>query len=80
MTIPVRVPHPHVEVHGTQGAVVRGTRVPVRRLWKAHLEGITFEDLWERYPRVPRGHILDAISFAYDNNDLILEELREGLV
>jgi uncharacterized protein (DUF433 family) len=75
----VRVQHPHVEVTDL-GAVVQGTRVLVRTLWVWHRNGLTCDDLWRRYPKIPPGHILSALSFAYDNRELIETELANERV
>lgn len=72
----LKVEHPHVELTRL-GAVVKGSRVVVRRLWSWHSRGVTCEVLWNRYPFLPRGAILDALSFAYDNPALIEEELAK---
>jgi uncharacterized protein (DUF433 family) len=70
----IRVPHPHVRcdasVLGGSPHVV-GSRVPVRRLWAWHRGGAAVETLVKRYPNLGAARILDALSFAYDNQDLI---------
>src|SRR5512140_521110 len=74
----VRVPHPHVRV---DDAVLAGSphvvdsRVPVRRLWAWHRGGASVETLVKRYPNLGPARILDALSFAYDNQDLIEADL-----
>jgi uncharacterized protein (DUF433 family) len=69
-----RVPHPHVRVDaaviGGSPHVV-GSRVPVRRLWAWHRGGAAVETLVKRYPNLGPARILDALAFAYDNQDLI---------
>ncbi len=75
----VRVPHPHVEAHADvlEGSpVVRGTRIPVRRLFSWHRRGITVETLLKRYPALGAARVLDALSFAYDHLDLIEADLE----
>jgi uncharacterized protein (DUF433 family) len=75
---PVRVPHPHVEVRPDLldgSPCVRGARVPVRRLWSWHRRGITVETLLKRYPSLGPARVLDALSFAHDNQDLIEADL-----
>ncbi len=54
---------------------VRGTRVPVRRLWSWHRRGTTIETLLKRYPQLAPAKILDALAFAYDNEDLVEADL-----
>jgi len=75
---PVTTEHPHVEVsaelHGSP--VVRGTKVPVRRLWAWHRRGTTIETLLKRYPQLGAARVLDALAFAYDNQDLMQADLE----
>ncbi len=60
---------------------MRGTRVPVRRLWSWHRRGTTIETLLKRYPQLGPAKILDALAFAYDNEDLVEADLgRENAV
>jgi len=70
----IRVPHPHVrcDVDVLAGSPhVAGSRVPVRRLWAWHRGGAAVETLVKRYPNLGPARILDALAFAYDNQDLI---------
>ncbi len=70
----IRVPHPHVRVDASVLAGsphVNGSRVPVRRLWAWHRGGAAVETLVKRYPNLGPARILDALAFAYDNQDLI---------
>ena len=80
----IRVPHPHVRVDATVLAGsphVVGSRVPVRRLWAWHRGGASVETLVKRYPNLGPARILDALSFAYDNQDLIEADIaREQLL
>ena len=75
---PVKVPYPHVDVRDDLlggSPVVRGTRVPVRRLWSWHRRGITVETLLKRYPQLGPARVLCALSFAYDNAELVEADL-----
>jgi uncharacterized protein (DUF433 family) len=75
---PVRVAHPHVEVRDellTGSPCVRGSRVPVRRLWSWHRRGVTVETLLKRYPSLGPAKVLDALAFAYDNPELVEADL-----
>jgi len=74
----IRVPHPHVKVDSSVLAGsphVNGSRVPVRRLWAWHRGGAAVETLVKRYPNLGPARILDALAFAYDNQDLIEADL-----
>jgi uncharacterized protein (DUF433 family) len=70
----IRVPHPHVrcdsQVLGGSPHVA-GSRVPVRRLWTWHRGGASVETLLKRYPNLGSARVLDALAFAYDNQELI---------
>lgn len=68
------MPHPHVGVHPEvlDGApYVRGSRVPVHRLLAFYRSGVPFERLLKRYPQLGPAKILDALSFALDNPELV---------
>ncbi len=54
---------------------VAGTRIPVRRLWAWHRGGVAVETLLKRYPQLGPARVLDALAFAYDNQDLIEADL-----
>src|SRR3954451_1996375 len=56
--------------------VVIGTRVPVRRLFTWHRQGTTVETLLKRYPQLGPARLLDALAFAYDNLELVLQDLE----
>lgn len=55
---------------------MKGTRVPVRRLWSWHRRGTTIETLLKRYPQLGPAKILDALAFAYDNESLVQADLE----
>ena len=74
----VLVPHPHVrcDVQILAGSPhVEGSRVPVRRLWAWYRGGTSVETLVRRYPQLGPARVLDALSFAYDNTELIEADL-----
>ena len=75
---PVAVIHLHVEVRDDLlggSPVVRGSRVPVRRLWAWHRKGVSVETLIKRYPALGPSKVLGALSFAYDNQELLHADL-----
>jgi uncharacterized protein (DUF433 family) len=80
MTLPaVQIPHPHVELRSDVlggSPCVRGSRVPVRRLWSWHRRGVTVETLLKRYPALGPARVLDALAFAYDNPAVVEADLR----
>ena len=70
----VLVPHPHVRVDPNVlggSPYVRGSRVPVRRIYSLYQSGASFEKLAKRYPQLGPAKVLDALSFALDNEDVI---------
>ena len=72
----VRIPHPHVIIDDDGSPLVAGSRVPVRRLFAWHRQGTTVETLLRRYPQLGPSRILDALSFAYDNLELVTQDLE----
>lgn len=75
----VLVAHPHVSVDANDHAgspLLRGTKIPVRRLWAWHKKGVTVETLVKRYPGVGWARVLDGLAFAYDNEALIEADLN----
>lgn len=75
---PILVPHPHVEAREDLlggSPVVIGTRVPVRRLYEWHRRGVKAESLVARYPSLGIAKVFDALSFAYDNADVVEADL-----
>jgi uncharacterized protein (DUF433 family) len=71
----VRIHHPHVVIDSDGSPIVAGTHVPVRRLFAWHRQGTMVETLLKRYPQIGPARLLDALSFAYDNFDLITQDL-----
>ena len=74
----VRIPHPHVQIDPNVlggSPIVAGSRVPVRRLWAWHRGGTSIETLLKRYPKLGPARVLSALAFAYDNQELIEEDL-----
>ncbi len=51
--------------------MVRGTRLPVRRLWTWHRKGVPVLVLVQRYPSIGWAKLLDALAFCYDNMETI---------
>jgi uncharacterized protein (DUF433 family) len=75
----ILVPHPHVRVDASVLAgspYVVGSRVPVRRLWVFYKKGVSLDTLLRRYPRLGPGKILDALAFAYDNEEVMLADIQ----
>ena len=47
----------------------------MRRLWSWHRRGTTIETLLKRYPQLGPAKVLDALAFAYDNEELVEADL-----
>jgi uncharacterized protein (DUF433 family) len=76
------VPHPHVRCDSRllEGSPhVEGSRVPVRRLWAWHRAGASIDTLLKRYPRLGPAKVLDALSFCYDNREVVEADLAREL-
>lgn len=54
---------------------MKGTRVPVRRLWAWHRKGVSVETLVKRYPSLGWAKVLGGLAFAYDNEELVEADL-----
>ena len=76
----VRIPHPHVIIDDDGSPLVAGSRVPVRRLFAWHRQGTTVETLLRRYPQLGPSRILDALSFAYDNLELVTQDSNASAI
>lgn len=65
------IAHPHVELASDGEPMVKGSRVPVRRIFAWHKQGSSVETLTKRYPALGWAKVLDALAFGYDNPDLM---------
>jgi hypothetical protein len=45
-------------------------------LWAFYKNGATVEVLIKRYPRLGPGKILDALAFAFDNREVIEQDIE----
>lgn len=76
--IAVVVPHPHVRIESSVldgKSYVLGSRVPVYRIYAFYLSGTSLEALFKRYPQLSKSKVLDALSYALDNHDLVQSEM-----
>ena len=53
--------------------------MPVRRLWAWHRAGAKIDTLLKRYPRLGPARVLDALSFAYDNREVVEADLAHEM-
>jgi len=70
------VEHPHVLVALGGVPMVAGSAVPVRHLYALHARGWTVKRVVALYPFLGWAKVLDALAFAYDNQDLVEMDLR----
>ena len=75
----ILVHHPHVRCDSRilgGSPHIADTRVPVRRVWAWHVDGVTIDTILKRYPHLGASNILDALSFAYDNAEVIQADIK----
>jgi len=80
--IAVVVPHPHVRIDSgvlDGKSYVKGSRVPVCRIYAFYLSGTSLEQLFKRYPQLGPAKILDALSYALDNRELVDSEMEKSV-
>jgi uncharacterized protein (DUF433 family) len=71
------VEHPHVELSSEGSPIVRGSKIPVRRLWGWFQKGIAIETLIKRYPTLGAARVLDALAFCFGNQELIEADIAQ---
>lgn len=72
-------PHPYVErKRGVCGGrpVIRGSRFPVSSIVWNHKLGLTVEEMLRDFPALTPAQIHDALSYYYDHQTEIEEEIR----
>jgi uncharacterized protein (DUF433 family) len=72
------ISHPHVRMDPAvlgNSPHISESRVPVRTLWSCHQAGVSVETLIKRYPRLGAAKVLDALAFAFDNQELIKQDI-----
>lgn len=75
---PVHVPHPHVRVDQkvmNGSPYVARSRLPVRRIFTLFRDGVNVEALFRRFSLLGPAKVLDALSFALDNPELIAADV-----
>lgn len=78
---PVIIPTNHpfiVWVEGICGGrpIIVGTRTPVRSIVGYHKMGMSVEDILEGLPHLKPVHVYDALSYYYDHQDEIEQDIR----
>lgn|GEM_PF-360409 len=76
----IRTEHPHItRIPGVRGGepVIEGSTISVWIIAGLHLKGDTVEDMVGMYPRLSHAKIHDALSYYYDHQTEIDNELAE---
>jgi uncharacterized protein (DUF433 family) len=71
--------HPYiVRVEGICGGrpIIVGTRTPVRSIVGYHKMGMSVEDILEGLPHLKPFHVYDALSYYYDHQEEIEQDIR----
>lgn len=74
-------PHPYVErKKGVCGGrpVIRGTRFPVSSIAWNHKLGLSVEEMLREFPALTPAQVHDALSYYYDHQADIEEEIRNA--
>ena len=77
----VRVKHPHITTDKkicSGSPIIKGTRTPVRSIIGYSNMGLTPEEILATLPYLKLSEIYDALSFYYDNKELIDKEIEEN--
>ena len=77
----VRVNHPHITTDKeicNGSPIIKGTRTPVRSIIGYANMGLTPEEILATLPYLKLSEIYDALSFYYDNKELIDKEIEEN--
>ena len=71
--------HPYIDhLPGVQGggAVIRGTRFPVRSIVASYRGGLSVEEILRAFPQLQPAEVHDALSYYYDFQGEVDEEIR----
>jgi uncharacterized protein (DUF433 family) len=72
--------HPYVEQRpDVQGGrpVIRGSRFPVSSIVQNHRRGLSVDEILQEFPHLQPAEVYDALSFYYDHQTDIDQELDE---
>ncbi|MDZ4344704.1 MAG: DUF433 domain-containing protein [Candidatus Binatia bacterium] len=76
--------HPYIVFHADLcggSPVIKGTKFPVRSVVNYVLrQGISPEELVKEFSHLTLAHVYDALSFYYDNKDLIDKDIQDNSV
>ena len=74
--------HPYIVFHADLcggSPVIKGTKFPVRSVVNYVLrQGISPEELVKEFSHLTLAHVYDALSFYYDNKDLIDKDIQDN--
>ena len=77
-----KIDHPHIVTHNDYcggSPVIKGTKFPVRSVVNYILrQGLSPEEIVGEFSHLTLAQVYDAISYYYDNKEIIDQELREN--
>ena len=79
-SMPMDTGHPHVERRPqVQGGrpVIRGSRLPVSSIIQDYRRGLSVEELLREFPSLRPAEIHDALSYYYDHQAELDQEIAE---
>ena len=77
----VKITHPHIITNKdicNNSPIISGTRTPVRSIVFYHKDGLSPEEIAGKLSYLTLAEIYDALSFYYDNKELIEKEIEEN--
>lgn len=76
-----KIVHPHITTNENicnSSPIIAGTRTPVRSIVFYYKDGLSPEEIATKLPYLKLSEIYDALSFYYDNKELIEKEIEEN--
>lgn len=66
-----------VETRSDGAVVVRGHRVSLFLILQAHYDGLTVEEIHERYPTITMANLHEIVAFTQENEDAMRQFFAE---
>ena len=60
--------------------IIKGTRTPVKTIVGYHKMGLSVEEILEGLPHLTPAQVYEALSYYYDHQSEIEQDIREGQV
>ncbi|MBA7681386.1 hypothetical protein ES703_89724 [subsurface metagenome] len=77
----LKVSHPHITMDESicnNSPIIVGTRTPVRSIVNYYKDGLSPEEIIVKLSHLKLSEVYDALSFYYDNKELIDSEIEEN--